>query len=567
MFEWENEFEQHILERGWRYAQSGAVKHLIRKDGGFEGVVAGSEYYKVDLQFDGHFVIKAYCSCPYAAGGNMCKHMAAVLYEAFSGNDREDVQHPSEFEKKAVTIEQTGIRLIADIIRDADRSKLEELLLEYANNDDRAEAHIRSVLSEADSTTDISDLKAGVDNIFSSYAGRGGYIDYYSALSFAADLDTYLRSQTDRLLDDRRITDAFELTIYAFVQLGNCDIDDDGEISEISNTCYSIWQRIIAKCSAEEQARVKKWFITHSEDGTVIDYMEDVLKDFLKYELASEEELQAEMADLDRLIEESGKSNKCKSVFTQHYGYAIEAIELRMILMKKLGAREEEIDEFRRRHLHFLSVRKYYLKKSQEEGDTEEEIRLLRESKELDSDSSYLVHTYSERLISLYHMRNETELEKAERLEDFLLNQMATVEDFRAYREMSSEEEWLQERNRLIESRRDVEKRCEFLAEEKMIPELYEVISNADQRLSLINKYGFLLAAQYSEHILEMYRDHVKVLAENARNRSSYDELTRYLMRMQQYRGGNEMVRSLCLEWMGKYPTRKVMMRELSRFI
>ena len=22
-----------------------------------------------------------YCSCPYAAGGNNCKHMAAVLYE------------------------------------------------------------------------------------------------------------------------------------------------------------------------------------------------------------------------------------------------------------------------------------------------------------------------------------------------------------------------------------------------------------------------------------------------------------------------------------------------------
>ena len=567
MYEWEDEFAPHILERGWRYAQSGAVKHLIRKGGEIEALVAGSEYYKVNLQFEGHFLTDAYCSCPYAADGNMCKHMAAVLYEAFSGDTQKDGQHPSATEEKVIVTEQTGIRPIEELIRDADRSKLEALLLEYANNDDRAAAHIRSLLSEADSATEISDLKAEVDDIFASYAGRGGYIDYYSAMSFAKDLDTYLRSQTDRLLDDGRIMDAFELTIYAFVKLGNCDIDEDGEISKISNTCYSIWQRIIAECSTAEKERIRKWFIVHSEDGTVIDFMEYVLKDFLKYELADAKEIQEEIAALDRLIEESRKSNKCRSVFTQHYGYSIEAIELRIILMKKLGAREEEIDEFRRRHMHFQSVRKYYLRRAQEEGDSEQEIRLLRESKKLDADSSYLVHTYSERLISLYHMRNESELEKAERREDFLLYQMATVEDFRAYREMCSDEDWQKERTSLIESRHNIEKRCELLSEEKMIPELYDVISHAEQKLSLINKYGFLLAVQYSEQVLEMYRDYVKTLAVNARNRSSYDELTRYLMRMQQYRGGNELVRSLCLEWISKYPTRKVMVSELSRFI
>ena len=82
----------------------------------------------------------------------------------------------------------------------------------------------------------------------------------------------------------------------------------------------------------------------------------------------------------------------------------------------------------------------------------------------------------------------------------------------------------------------------------------------------VVLKYGFLLAVQYSEQVLEMNRDHVKALAVNARSRSSYDELSRYLMRMQQYKGGNEMVRSLCSEWMSKYPTRKVMVSELSRF-
>ena len=81
MYEWENYFEPHILERGWRYARSGAVHHIIRKNDVIEAVVEGTEYYKVKINYDGRFVLDAYCSCPYAADGNYCKHMAAVLYE------------------------------------------------------------------------------------------------------------------------------------------------------------------------------------------------------------------------------------------------------------------------------------------------------------------------------------------------------------------------------------------------------------------------------------------------------------------------------------------------------
>ena len=81
MYEWENYFEPHILERGWRYARSGAVQHIIRKKDVIEAVVEGTEYYKVKINYDGRFVLDAYCSCPYAADGNYCKHMAAVLYE------------------------------------------------------------------------------------------------------------------------------------------------------------------------------------------------------------------------------------------------------------------------------------------------------------------------------------------------------------------------------------------------------------------------------------------------------------------------------------------------------
>lgn len=71
----------------------------------------------------------------------------------------------------------------------------------------------------------------------------------------------------------------------------------------------------------------------------------------------------------------------------------MEMYYLIMILMKRLSASEEEIDRFRRKHMNFQSVRKYYLKKAQEEGDAEEEIRLLKQGKKLDSESAFLVHS------------------------------------------------------------------------------------------------------------------------------------------------------------------------------
>ena len=542
MYEWENYFEPHILERGWEYARSGAVQHIIRKKDAIEAVVEGTEYYKVKIKYDGHSVLNAYCSCPYAAGGNYCKHMAAVLYEI--DNDGKDGYEFSETGFEDNFSEDDNLIPIDELISKADRSLLERILVNLAAGDEQNESRIRVMLAGVNTTSDIDELEREIDNIFDAYSDRGGYINYHSAMDFCDDLISYLESKTNQLFDNEQYYDAFELAKYAFIELSDCDIDDDGQIAMISDVCYKIWQRAVADGSDVERELIKNWFLEHFDDGTVVDYMEDILQDFIRYELASKDELEEEIKHLDKLIEESGESGECKSVFSSHYGYSIEAIELRMILMKRLGASEEEIDRFRRKHMNFQSVRKYYLKKAQEEGDAEEEIRLLKQGKKLDSESAYLVHSYSQRLIELYHKQKDYQQEKAERREDFLTYQLSTMK-----------------------SRRDIAKRCELLAEEGMKPDLFELIFKQKNRLNYINKYGFLLAEEYSGPILQEYFTYVSGIAENARNRSAYDELIRYLKRMRQYTDGTEMVQKLCKTWILKYPTRKVMVQELGELL
>ena len=571
MYDWKNCFEPKILDRGLEYYRSDMIVRYNADEDEITAFVTGNyDDYEVEIQLEDGQPVEMYCSCPYADDGYYCKHMAAALCEANTEDEESYVLGDGTIVHSDAS---EGIP-VASLISEANRDQLEEILIKLACEDDKIESRIRASLAGAPGKQDVLALKKEIDNIFYTYSGRGNFIDYHAAMDFAHDLILYLENETGRLLDDGDFYAAFDISKYAYVKLGNWDIDDDGEITMLSACCYEIWQKVVQNCTDPEKTKIREWFIEHSEDGTVADYMEDVLKDFLRYELASKEELKKEIRLLDELIKESSGLTRCKSVFTCFYGYSIEAIEFRIILMKHLGADEKEIDDFRRKHMNFQSVRKYYMQRAKAENNMEEEIRLLNESKRLDKESPYLIHSYSERLIELYHVRKEYSLEKAERRFDFMSYQAAGVEDFRAYREMCSEEEWNKERTELIESRNDINKKCELMAEERMLQELFEAISGQEKKLSLFNsgqekklslfnKYGFLLVENHSDPILREYCKYVSSLADYARNRSSYDELIRYLRRMQQYKGGPDMVRELCREWINRYSTRKVMVQEL----
>ena len=122
-------------------------------------------------------------------------------------------------------------------------------------------------------------------------------------MSFESDLNSLLRNRIRTLIDNEEYMSAFETSMYAYTKLGNWDLDDDGEIASISSTCYELWQDIITSCDSRECECIKDWFEEHCDDGTVIDYMEDMLQDFLEYELASGDELREIIRDLESKVE------------------------------------------------------------------------------------------------------------------------------------------------------------------------------------------------------------------------------------------------------------------------
>lgn len=74
---------EKVFERGVRYAETDAVRLLVRRGDTLAAEVSGSEWtpYQVRVTLHESGVAGARCSCPYEWGG-WCKHIVAMLLVA-----------------------------------------------------------------------------------------------------------------------------------------------------------------------------------------------------------------------------------------------------------------------------------------------------------------------------------------------------------------------------------------------------------------------------------------------------------------------------------------------------
>jgi len=573
---WENLFQGKILERGWNYYKTGKVDNFTVTDERISAVVEGTEYYHVDIELNQGEINGMYCSCPYAADGKNCKHMAAVLYAAahednedegdFYDEDEDYVEYEYDYEQREYLSD------LKELIVNADRKDLEKMLLTIAGNDKSTGKAIYKfletdrVLKEKRATVKVTmrSLKAKADYIFSDHSDRSGFIDYREAFDFESDCLEFIDENVRPLVESGAYMDAFNISTYLFVELGSCDIDDDGEIWNITNECYDVWKSIAASCSEEEKAHMKEWFQAHEKDDTVIDYMEDIIHEFLTTELATREELISMISDLDAVIE-----SKNKNLTDSNVGCIRDRGTLvlrRMEFMKRLGTSDEEIEAYRYAHRKIQMIRDQYIAEAKTAGDTLKVIELLKESREDGKTGKFGAANYGRDLAEQYHKLGDTEKEREELLNSFEEYGQGNLDDFKEIRGLCGEEEWPKFRDRMICSVKSKEKKCALLAEEKLKDQLYALIAEG-QEISLLDRYGFLLADAHGTEILKAYEKYVCEVASTVRNESGYNRLIGYLKRMCYYEGGRETTKRLAEKWREAYPTRKLMVQTLTEFI
>ena len=556
MSDWKDLFQEHILARGESYYFDGAVLELHKTEHGYHAVVEGTEDYEVDIEMEGGRICEMYCSCPYAEGGNNCKHMAAVLFEIEEQNE-EDIlteetcpdDQEQEVEEIIERIPEEELRSFVKGIAAQDSEIRNTLMTRYAVKIDEKQ---------------MDRLKQGVDQLVWEYGDRSGYIDYRNAWDFCWALENYLEDKVETLIDRKCYGQAFELTNYVFRTIGNIDIDDsDGGTAQVANACYDKWKEILENCSEEEKNEMFSWFMSHLSCDYVVDYMEDYMEDFLTHEFQNREMLEKMLKDLDKRIEMQTSSTDCGSTWSARYGYENNIIK-RLEFMERLDLPAEEIREYRRQHWRFSAVRELEIQENLDNGNLGEAIRILQESKILDKEYPGLVARYSEQLISIYETQTDKEAYKKELLYYVFECPQNNLVHIYKLKEVCTDKEWEDYREQILKNPKNYNILYPFMEKEGMYESMLECIRK-ETFIYNLDKYEKVLKEKFPEQVRDIYISYLHHEAERAGNRKRYRELMKYLKKIRRYPGGKEKASEIAENWRGMYYRRTAMMDEMRK--
>ena len=550
MSDWKDLFQEHILDRGESYYFDGAVLELHKT------VVEGTEDYEVDIEMEGGRICEMYCSCPYAEGGNNCKHMAAVLFEIEEQSEEDILTEETCQDDQEQEVEE----IIERIPEEELRSFVKEIAAQ--NSEIRNILMTRYAVKIDEKQMDL--LKQGVNQHVWEYGDRSGYIDYRNAWDFCWALENYLEDKVDTLIDRKCYRQAFELTNYVFRTIGNIDIDDsDGGTSQVANACYDKWKEILENCSEEEKNEMFSWFMSHLSCNYVIDYLEDYMEDFLTHEFQNREMLEKMLKDLDERIEMQALSTDCGSTWSVRHGYENNIIK-RLELMERLDFPEEEIREYRRRHWRFSAVRELEIQENLDNGNLDEAIRILQESKTLDKEYPGLVARYSEQLISIYETQPDKEGYKKELLYYVFECPQNNLVHIYKLKEVCTDKEWEDYREQILKNPKNYNILYPFMEKEGMYESMLECIRK-ETFIYNLDKYEKVLKEKFPDQVRDIYISYLRHEAERAGNRKRYRELMKYLKKIRRYPGGKEKASEIAENWRGMYYRRTAMMDEMRK--
>ncbi len=120
--------------------------------------VYGTQDYRVIIEFGNNIITHMFCSCPYAAEGEKCKHMAAVLYEWDNGKpkkesyDEDDIVFMSaetkdDYSRKFAVVEK--------LISSTEEKTVKSFLISVLTEDDKLLLRFKSATKKPTDDIDV----------------------------------------------------------------------------------------------------------------------------------------------------------------------------------------------------------------------------------------------------------------------------------------------------------------------------------------------------------------------------------------------------------------------------
>lgn len=558
---WKKLFARHILERGYDYYCEDAVENLEVLDDEIRADVIGTEDYEVEISLSNGEVTDMYCSCPYAASGNNCKHMAAVLYEWSENKEEKNTIHSDLFQP-AMTIDvyKKKVDAVEKLVNSANEEDVRSFLISVLSEDEKLLLRFYNTMSKQITPEVIRHYIRQVDIIASHYLGRDRFINYYEASGFISELEDVIDSDVRQMMDNENYLSAFEVMNYIFILIGEVDIDDsDGGTSMLADKIYQLWLELLAKVSLKEKRKMFDWFISHL-DGSVIDYLEERIEQVIMDEFQEKEYEQEKFNLIENMIVRSESNDSA-----WFRDYKLGKWILRYLeMLKEKNVSDKKIDEVCKKYWQNSSVRRYYIDFCMEKKEYDHVLQILDESISLDKYYRGLVCEYGIMKKDIYLLQGNREAYIKQLWKLVLEHDTVNLDWYRELKEQYTADEWLVKREEIFKKLSKKTYIDKLYMEEKLYDRLLTYALDCSG-LHILQEYEDILKAQYPKQLLDKYKYELNEMALHTSNRQNYAYLVSLLRRMKQINGGLDVVEQIVADWKAKYRNRPAMMDELKK--
>lgn len=523
--EFEQMFDEKVLDRGYEYYGRGAVNHVVVSPNHIKASVYGSRTYQVDITLDDGKILAMKCNCPYAADYSHCKHEAAVLYEVQYGaneyetSDEHHQEHNSEEEILTKIPKEELITFLSSHIA--------------GNNSFRLLFH---TYFGKYYTVSSAEFMNEWHKIIDCHEGRDGYITYYQAYAFASDVSIF----NDKLLQAAQYHPKEVFEIVTKLYYGLCDI----AIDDSNGTTYNIaqeFQNILIKCFHEGddslKVEIQAWMLEAIDSDVLANYsLNDDLDSLYRKTLTLPEQIQ--------YILDNGNNN-------------IQMKEL-LDLLEETGADEKTIYSYMKQFQHIITARNWLIDYHLKNGETREVIELLRASlryRNTETDTIRLLHLYDE-----HGYRHEYD----ELMRSYLTgSNQHIVELYQEYKLKFSEQEWKELCPKIIKDICYTKNRMQCYAIEQMKEPLIKEIEQANESIYDIFQYETLLMPEFEECLIQKYRKIAEKLYPHIGN-DNYDRITEIIEHIMVMPNGKTVAIEMVTQLKREYKARRNLMKLLS---
>ena len=522
MANWRNLFKPWILARGQEYFECGQVVKLKEVGSVVTAEVSGNRAYYVEIHRSGERVTCMSCDCPHAAGGENCKHMAAVLFAL----DEKTAQPRLDWQTALAQMGENQLREL-----------LHNLVAEDGTLRDRI---VRMVSGPGD---DPARWQDELEQIISDHTDYHGWLDYDEAYDCMVEVAEYLEECLPPLLTNGQVVDAAKLVMTVYGAAWGQDMDDSaGGLTIVSVHCREALAKVLYLADAQQERMIFE-LLHEFMEGSNWNYGSD---------------------DLEALILSLDWSPELQQKNLEYLDENLDSWRMRRRaeLMERMGASKAEIIAWWEQHWEDEGA--YYpLLHLYEEENLPRAIELVREKRKRES-TSWNVVNHTKTLLGLLKKAGEQAEYEAELRYLVLELKCRETEFVSRLKAITPPDQWNSVFTTLLTDAKRPVDRMQLYHFNGLYSELFTELAQYPY-IATFRSYEEDLLKWDSERTLKLYTEILKWEMDRACDRKQYRYVAAHLDKLKAYPNGREEAKKLAAYWYAYHKNRPAMKDEVKK--